>query len=411
MASTHLDSTSRASTVADLFQNWELLRRVAATYGDVMTNRWMRMGANKRRSALLAAFPSIPAPHRPDIVALRSKTNAQDQQQFFAPAINLEDLVKPRLLPLMIQSRASHPPSAFVDVDFNATRLGWVTEAFKFPLQTEDVMLFRDRDSASDYAEIVTKEANHEEYTKYTKLGAMDSEQGAIALRAQQYIYQFLAGMCRRILHDKDFEQLDGIDGDLVLDLVPLNSHDTELLDLSMLRLEAPYRVPVHLDLTRLRTIVGANSDAAKERLIDLVENPGEFASYLQIWRDHRLELVLDYTGVTHLTARFSTAGLLAQSILAESMQWAIDSVDKWAGIEKQLSDISELMQEHAEKIQPSLELPKDLTVALLTLQSLLNRFAQTIISHLRIGFPSVSNFWIYSYPYLTNWLGITCPC
>lgn len=385
----NLDSSAREAIVANIFNNWELLRRAAATHGSIIANRWGKIGANKRRTPLLSALPSMPISHRSDIAAFQNKAKAQDQQHFLAPAINLEDLVKPRLLPLMIQSRASHPPSAFVDVDFNATSLGWVMDAFELSLQTDDVMLFQGRNSASDYGEIVTKESNPDEYVRATNLGAMTSEYGALALRAQQYIYQFLIDVCRRILHDKDFDQFDRIDDDLVLNFVPLHNDTKDLLDLSKLRLEAPYLVPGNLDLSRLRSIFNAYSDAAKERLVDIVENPGEFASYFQTWKNHRLEFVRDSTGATRYTTRLDAGGLFIQDLLANAMGWAIDNIDRWAAIEMQLNKVSELIHKHAEKIQPSLELPKDLVVAFLVLESLLNSFARNIIGDLRTVFPS----------------------
>ncbi|KAI0158065.1 hypothetical protein GGR57DRAFT_510319 [Xylariaceae sp. FL1272] len=82
---------------------------------------------------LFASWPRMPKSHRPDLEALRFVARTSEEPgdawrgHLMWPYINLADLLKPRNLLLLMNSRSRDTPSAFASADFHGMHLGTTT--------------------------------------------------------------------------------------------------------------------------------------------------------------------------------------------------------------------------------------------------------------------------------------------
>ncbi|KAJ5522989.1 hypothetical protein N7494_013175 [Penicillium frequentans] len=58
---------------------------------------------------------------------------------------------------------------------------------------------------------------------------------------------------------------------------------------------EAPYRVPVQLDLAHIESLLAARACTAKDHIWALREDPNYFVTKLSELRDHLQELLVDF--------------------------------------------------------------------------------------------------------------------
>lgn len=135
----------RQRHVAVIFENYELLQRMLLRHEETIRKRWMKKTKQQKQKILLAAWgPGMPLSHRPDFAAYEQRMNTWGVRKSAArqapssetacmwPFINLEDLSKPKALPLFLHSRGHNPPCDFSAADLEnmhmvgptCTRLG-----------------------------------------------------------------------------------------------------------------------------------------------------------------------------------------------------------------------------------------------------------------------------------------------
>lgn len=69
--------------------------------------------------------------------------------------LNLEDLTKPKTLPLFLRSRASNPPGVFVNDDFSSVHLGTVAGSIKISCLSGYTMLLAGQITEAVYGRII----------------------------------------------------------------------------------------------------------------------------------------------------------------------------------------------------------------------------------------------------------------
>ncbi|KAK6415050.1 hypothetical protein LTR81_011193 [Elasticomyces elasticus] len=62
---------------SSIFEDWLVLKAVLLRHEGTIHERWLKKTKAQRLKILLAAWPNMPASHRPDYIAFRKETPAQ----------------------------------------------------------------------------------------------------------------------------------------------------------------------------------------------------------------------------------------------------------------------------------------------------------------------------------------------
>ena len=120
------------------------------------------MSKGQRQEILAAAWPNIPKFHRPDINmyamgTLENFRNADDiRDAYLWPYINLEDLLGPKSLPLLLNTRARHTPDTFANADFTNAHIGRRICIRRAENISGYTVVFKGRYTPDNYGEIVS---------------------------------------------------------------------------------------------------------------------------------------------------------------------------------------------------------------------------------------------------------------
>src|SRR6266550_1194138 len=155
------EALSRARSI---FSDWTLLNRIIERYEAVIQKRWLKKTREQRKTVLLAAWPNMSPTHRPDFNAFtKDKPGRQPMSKvpYMWPHINLEDLLKPKLLPIFLNARGRNPPCAFSGTDADSVKFGMVTEKLKPAFLNKYTMMFGvGRNSPDTYGELISWDDN-----------------------------------------------------------------------------------------------------------------------------------------------------------------------------------------------------------------------------------------------------------
>ena len=112
-----------------IFGDWNGLHDILERHENTFRRRWTRKTIDQRKKILLAAWPDMPAAHRPDIKAMYRETRKQREEAtrfrdaFLFPCINLGDLAGARPL-LLLNARGHNLPHVFAENDLKSARVG-----------------------------------------------------------------------------------------------------------------------------------------------------------------------------------------------------------------------------------------------------------------------------------------------
>jgi len=248
----------RKAMARRIFEDWTLLAEILDGNEARLHKRWAKKTKKQRQEVLLAAWPNMSLQHRPDFAALwkesdqERRTGTKFREAYLWPYINLEDLSKPHTLLLLLNARAKHAPDAFAFADFDAIRLGMVTRAIKPAVLWGHHMIFRDRKTPETYGELRKWERNDPDLL--CPISGMLAGGGLLTLEIQQRLMSFLVECCKLTMHDYTMDRLTT--KHYPAQQLPAFSIATEhgFASLAALALEAPYRVPANLDLSRIES-------------------------------------------------------------------------------------------------------------------------------------------------------------
>jgi hypothetical protein len=357
-----------------IFDDWKLLRAILDRHEPTIYKRWSKKTRNQRTEVLLAAWPKMAATHRPDFVALgmededqRESGRTKLRDSYMWPYINLEDLTKPKILPLFLQARARNTPDVFAMTDTDAARLGYVTKAITQGfLSFDHTMMFTNRTTPATYGELIPWDENKD------ALGWLKSGRGVVAgeglmiLEIQEGIYRFLADCCKRIMHDVLAENLTS-DRYPIQPPVSLPKDTADgFASLAVMAAEAPYRAPSSMDLQRLKSLIEAKKSAAEDHIWALREDPGYFRDTLLENKEHRQETLKDTKGGDHPVFADGTEEILWRRVLNEVVTGAHVALERWSELLKQVQDLRRLQVKHEKKISLENGLPEEYLNALL---------------------------------------------
>ncbi|KAK4212283.1 hypothetical protein QBC37DRAFT_465960 [Rhypophila decipiens] len=373
---------------AKILELYGTLGDIVARHEATIQKRWAKKTRGERLLILLRAWPDMPRKHRPDFNAFKDEhglVNKAKRPQWRAktlcPTINQEDLLKPRTLPLLLNSRARNHPSVFAGTDRMEMTIGLRTFALVPSNVKEHVMLLNriTESTSQDYGKIVRRSMDGSTGSLTTTPEKQYSVgEGALILESQQMILAFLVDTCRAILLEIAPDKMTGPECPILPEpKLKEESESAGFESLTVMAQEAPYRLPAHLDTARMISLLSARTQAAKDHLWSLREDPRYFHETLLEYADHRNEYFWGNSDGTNGRRVIYWPDVLRQ-LLAD----AYVNVESFDELRRQAIDLQSLHAKYSDQIDPSKDLPREYMDALVKFRTYLwqtvsNQFTQ----------------------------------
>lgn len=145
-------------------ENYHLLYDIVSRHEATIQRRWAKKSSKQRLAIIIPAWGfKMAAVHRPDFDAFKKESpqqrvaggGARYRDSFLWPYINQEDLSKAKTLPLLLNARARHPPSAFAGVDGETMHVGIVCQAIVPIFLNQWTMMLNGITKDEDYGRLV----------------------------------------------------------------------------------------------------------------------------------------------------------------------------------------------------------------------------------------------------------------
>lgn len=289
--------------VGEIFDCWNTLHQITLRHETKIRRRWMKKTKEQRKKTLLAAWPEMPARHRPDFQELsspRARTGSANQDAFKWPYINQEDLLQGRYVLLFLNARGRHLPHVFAHADLEGCHVGVTSQHVQRAFLNEYTMYLSGEKTQEEYGRLVSWHDDDMAATLLFDCLQFNPGDGLLVLEIQAKIYGFLLEFCYQMFHDIPRDELVSAEYPEQPEPPAITTNDTSYAQLSTVAAEAPYRVPAKIDPLRLVTLIQARRDAAEDHIWDLREDPGYFASTVSVYAQHRQESLLDTNGKRH---------------------------------------------------------------------------------------------------------------
>lgn len=248
----------------------------------------------------------MPVEHRPDLAYLARCTvggNARagtPKASIHMPHINLTDLVRSKLMLLLLESRLKNTPDVFANADMNSMRVALKLGTLIPDHLSRHTMHLTAQRTFETYGQITSwKDDEHSAHAWLTGSGA-DVGEGMLVLRLQSKIFRFLVKFTSITLHDTELDDPMILQGNHMSRLILASRPGPELVQapsgqpsLSDVITKAPYLVPDQFDFSRLHRYVKARRDEAGDTLWMLREDPAYFANMAQEACHHQFDTLL----------------------------------------------------------------------------------------------------------------------
>ncbi|QYS99669.1 hypothetical protein H0G86_006789 [Trichoderma simmonsii] len=270
--------------------NYETLHEILLRHQPTIQARWTKKRPSQKQKVLHELWANMPEKHRPEFYAFRcagaQKRNKKYRDWYMWPYINEQDLTARDSLLLLINSRAFHTPSNFVDGDLAAMKFGLEMGILKSVPLPGYRMTLLDSENIEDYGRL----ADISDYSE-TEILCLDEKRispyyGILILEAQDRLMEFLVNCCKKILHDIPEDTLISDKFPIIAD-TPKLLNNSDLYDPAIMAAEAPYKVPARPNFKQIGLLLGAKVAELKDRVSNLREDPICFAIAMQVMKDH----------------------------------------------------------------------------------------------------------------------------
>ncbi|KAI4724648.1 hypothetical protein E4T49_07604 [Aureobasidium sp. EXF-10728] len=382
--------TSRALTDG-LFSDWHELKNIIKNYDDLIHKRWRNKTLEQKKSVLLEAWGhDMNDRHRPDLTLFIDTPHNESSYSLDAykwPSVNLEDLLRPRILPTFLNSRGSHRPYVFCHLDLSACALGISAGKIGKDDMKGHKMILLDTDTRQSYAELVPESrTNSSAYINST--GSWFSVgQGLLILQVQRRIYHFLTACAKLIIHDIIPGSSQDSTSGAELQPSPLPTNDSSFVTLAVSTMDAPYRAPAQLDVSRLSSLVTAKRSAIADHIWMLREDPSYFADCVNEWKEHQPEMLLDAQGKKHPIHKAGLTKAFWNRVLRKMITDAYLSLSLWECIRQEVCRFEELLHRHPDP-SPLQPLPDEIVFSIKKMRHLLELSAASSIALVKSHVP-----------------------
>ncbi|KAH8702938.1 hypothetical protein GQ44DRAFT_732595 [Phaeosphaeriaceae sp. PMI808] len=362
-----------------LLEDYATLQKIVERHEETIRTRWSKKSTLQKKKLLLEAWPNMSTHHRPDVEAWRQRTKTKEA--YLWPYINLEDLVKPKTMLLLLHFRGRYHPREFVHSDLEQAALGEASGTTMPAFLNGYTMYFHRGGFADEYGELISWDDDEDAFEDMSNEVGMHPGHGLQALEIQQHIYAFLVIWSKSLLQD--------VPSVTECDVVPNPGPPPALSDITSLQitaLEAPYRVPAHLDFARLEAIASAERNAREDHLWALREDPGYFADAMEEASRHRQEMLPDTRGHEHPTLKEPGRPLFWNRVLGGVLVESHFGLATFDEVVRQINNLALLHTTHHERIKPRDNLPSDFFLVFQNLRFLLDATKVDLIQTLRTG-------------------------
>ncbi|KAL9097124.1 MAG: hypothetical protein Q9165_000550 [Trypethelium subeluteriae] len=385
LTATEVRSKSKTLSLS-IFNSWNSLKATFERHEATIRKRWLRRTREQRKKILLAAWPDMSIPHRPDFDTFKKKKKAR--AAFMWPYVNVDDLSKPKLFLILLNARARNQPYLFARADIDACRFGIISDALVPGFLGDYVMMFTGRTDAVAYGELIAWDDHPHAFHWFSFQHGAHPGEGLLILEIQERLYKFLTDCCKEILRDMSDTVLTGLDAPPQPESPSISSNDLGLGSIASSITEAPYRVLAELNLEHLESIVEAKLLSAQDHVWALREDPGYFATVLQEYKDHRQETMLDVDGKKHpLLAIPTKECVFRERVINNSIVATLADVEFWGVLLDKVFELRRLARKYATEIDPERDLPEEYAFAFYTLYYHLSACTRGTIDSLKHGF------------------------
>lgn len=376
-----------------IFKDYETLNQILARHEATIQKRWMKKTRTQRLKVLLQAWPDMAAVHRPDFHAFRTeaieerKTQTRFRDHYIWPYINQEDLCKPKLMLLLLNSRGRNLPGEFAAGDIDAMHLGRKLEALKPDFLREYIMIMDGALRENEYGRLVPRDYQSDWMDGDQK--QISPGEGLLILEAQEKLLAFLVDFCHQILHDL-------AETEILSDRFPVLSEpclkmDTEVNgfdSLAIMAAESPYRVPAKLDFDRLISLLSARASAAEDHMWALREDPGYFSEHVHDMKEHDPEIIRDIYGHTPFDDHKKSQEFWERAVMTLLFE-AYKHYEMYSQLHQEARQLQSLQKKYASQICPDKDLPEEYQRAMLNFHFHLNEAAWGACYQLQRSFAS----------------------
>ncbi|PNY25651.1 Uncharacterized protein TCAP_04410 [Tolypocladium capitatum] len=377
---------------ASVFASYEKLQAILARHEAMIQKRWAKKKKQQRLDTLTSAWgPGMPTAHRPDFEAFRKESNQQRDKgtqyrdHFMWSYINQEDLLKPKTLLLLLNARGRYHPSEFAGADFEMMYLGRVTKGVVPVFLNEHVMILHGAKDAQEYGKLMAWSEHPDAFQwMHTRKQFLPGE-GLLILEAQQRTLKFLVKCCELILHDIPPDTLTADAFPLQPEPYLKSEKETDGFEsLAVMAAEAPYRLPAHLDLDRIESLLRAKVSAAEDHVWALREDPGYFAEQLAEAKEHRQEMLKDLNGDIHPALRPCKQDTFWARVIGDTVFGAYLELEVYAELLRLAKELQAVHANYATSISPTKDLPDEFLGSLLKFRHYLNQAAEGPLGQLK---------------------------
>ncbi|KAK3403434.1 hypothetical protein B0T20DRAFT_26455 [Sordaria brevicollis] len=392
-----------------IFASYAKLHDILERHEDPIQKRWAKKKKAQRLQILLKAWPNMAPNHRPDFEAFLKESEQQRMRGtkyrdwFIWPYINQEDLSRPRLLPLLLNSRGRHHPCTFAGIDATNTKFAFVTKAVVPIFLNEYTMILNgvDEKQPDDYGKLLSWDEHPSNFELAMSQRQFLPGEGLLVLEVQDRLLSFLVKCCTEILHEIPEDQL--LSSKYPVQPEPHMKEESETTgfdSLAVLAAEAPYRVPAKLDFGRIESLLGAQAAACEDHLWSLREDPNYFVDKALELEEHRIETLKDYRGRPHPVSQ--NEAIFWSRILGSLVNSAYMEVEVYNELHRQAKELKALQEKYANVISVKDDLPKEYLKALLKFRFYLNQATKGVLGQLKqsaLSSPPMRNLAVRNYP------------
>jgi hypothetical protein len=367
----------------NIMEDWLVLVRIGHYYEALIRERWIKMTVHQRKELLLKIHPKLPLHHRPDIddsiiKACPHQRHSERLSPYALPHLNLEDLTLPNSMLLLFHARTHFPPSTFSLSDYELARMYRLRPALLE--STRQSMDVTDR-----YGLLLQWATEADALNSMNKGETVHPRIGIHILTLHYMLIDFLRKFTIGMLADKGNDPMPKLSDTTFKILPPPSSDGDEYSALGTVIREAPYRVPQHMDLSRLRTLVSARTNAAEDHIWLLREDPSYFAEVVFELREHRPELLKGRDcGKAHANGKDD---ILWARVLRNVAVDGYIELSVWRKIRDDITHLERLSKEHTKDIRLNQDLPRDYFDTLTKTWFFLEAFQLDLIQQLKTGF------------------------
>lgn len=354
----------------NIFKDYSTLNQILARHEATIQRRWMKKTRAQRLKVLLHAWPDMAVAHRPDFHAFRTeaiqerKTRTKFRDHYIWPYINQEDLCRPKLMLLLLNSRGRNLPGEFAAGDIDSMHLGKQLETLRPVMLREYIMVMDGGLGEEKYGRLVSVDPDADWLNGDQK--QISPGEGLLILEAQERLLAFLVDCCRQILHDIAETEIFSDSFPIVSE--PSLKMETEVNgfdSLAIMAAEVPYRVPAKLDFDRLISLLSARASAAEDHMWALREDPGYFSEHVYDMKEHDPEIVKDFRGHTPFDDSRRSDEYWQRSVQTLVFE-AYKHYEMYSQLHQEARRLQSLQEKYSSQICPEKDLPEEYQRAML---------------------------------------------